>query len=65
MWALGVICLLAAWYSVLAQAPIWKFDALWLVWNALILAVLSIPIKLDCHNCTTCNVNHPGRSSMA
>ena len=62
MWVLAALSFVLAWVSVMRRAPIGQFDPLFLLWNALVLGVLATPIKLDCHDCTTCNVNHPNRS---
>ena len=56
MWSLGVFAFLLAWISVIIQRPIGSLDPLFLFWNALILGILAIPVKLDCQNCGTCNV---------
>lgn len=56
MWGLAALCFVLAWVSVIRQAPIGQFDPLFLFWNALILGVLAVPVKLDCHDCSTCNV---------
>lgn len=36
--------------------PIFKLDPGVWFWNALIFGILSIPIKVDCQACPTCNV---------
>ena len=56
MWSLGALAFLLAWVSVIMQAPIGSLDPLFLFWNALILGILAIPVKLDCQSCGTCNV---------
>jgi|GEM_PF-1503114 len=65
MWALAALSFILAWVSVLMRAPIGQFDPLFLLWNALVLGVLAVPVKLDCHDCTTCNVSHPDRGMSA
>lgn len=56
LWTLGALSFIASWVSVAMQKPLLNVDpGLWL-WSALILAALSIPVKLDCAACGTCNV---------
>ncbi|MBI5456154.1 hypothetical protein HY969_00240 [Candidatus Kaiserbacteria bacterium] len=59
LWGLSVLAFALAWVSVLRKAPIGQFDPLFLFWNALILGVLAVPIKLDCQTCETCSVAPP------
>lgn len=54
LWGLAALCFILAWVSVIRQAPIGQFDPLFLLWNGLILGILAIPIKLDCHDCCGC-----------
>ncbi|MDP3778937.1 MAG: hypothetical protein Q8R30_02740 [bacterium] len=54
LWGLGALCVLFAWYTNFTQATIANMGALAWFWNALVLGVLAIPIKLDCHNCGVC-----------
>ena len=54
MWGLSALCVLLAWYTNFAQSTVATMGALAWFWNALVLGVLAIPIKLDCHNCATC-----------
>ena len=63
MWVLAALSFILAWVSVMRRAPIGQFDPLFLLWNALVLGVLSIPIKLDCRKCGTCNVSDHTHSS--
>ena len=56
LWILAAISFILAWISVMRRAPIGQFDPLFLLWNALVLGVLTIPIKLDCKACHTCSV---------
>lgn len=65
MWGLAALSFILAWVSVLMRAPIGQFDPLFLLWNALVLGVLAAPIKMDCADCSTCNVGHPGRGMSA
>ncbi len=57
LWVLSALSFILAWVSVIRQAPIGQFDPLFLLWNALVLAVLAAPIKLDSHSCGVCGVN--------
>jgi len=57
LWVLSALSFILAWASVIMQAPIGRFDPLFLLWNALVLAVLATPIKLDCNKCGVCNVS--------
>ena len=61
LWVLSAAALAVAWVSVVRRAAIANLDPLFLLWNALILGVLSIPIKQDCHNCGVCGVKAPGQ----
>jgi len=55
-WVGGLLALVLAWVGVLKQSLILGVSPeLWL-WDALILGILSIPIKLDCQNCSSCSV---------
>ncbi len=54
LWGLSALCVLFAWYTNFSQATIANMGALAWFWNALVLGVLAIPIKLDCHNCEVC-----------
>jgi len=54
LWGLSALCVLFAWYTNFTQATILNMGALAWFWNALVLGVLAIPIKLDCANCGTC-----------
>lgn len=56
LWALGALSLIGAWASVVAGTPILAVDPGLLLWNGLILATLSIPVKLDCASCGGCTV---------
>ncbi|MCI0533578.1 hypothetical protein L0Y49_05170 [bacterium] len=49
LWIVSIFFLAAAWASL-------NSDSEWLLWNALIFAVLSVPIKLDCHSCEVCQI---------
>ena len=53
LWGLGLVSLVLAWFS-LAQGEIAELDTATWFWNALVLGVLSISIKLDCHVCPGC-----------
>lgn len=55
LWGLSALSFILAWVSVLNQAPIGKFDPLFLLWNALILGILASSSKHE-PNCNHCNV---------
>lgn len=59
MWGIAALSFILAWVSVIMRAPIGQFDPLFLLWNALVLGVLAVPIKLDCAGCSTCSVVPP------
>ena len=54
LWALSALSVILAWYTNFTQSAIINLGALAWFWNALVLGVLAIPIKLDCHNCNVC-----------
>lgn len=54
LWGLGALSLILAWVSVGIRGTVLGLDPLAWYWNALVLVVLSIPIKLDCHSCEVC-----------
>lgn len=56
MWGVAAFAFALAWVSVLRRAPVFQLDPIFLLWNSLILGILAIPVKLDCHKCETCNV---------
>jgi len=56
LWAGSLISLGLAWLGVLNQSLIFGLGPEVWLWDALILGVLSIPIKLDCQNCSTCSM---------
>ena len=47
LWVLSVVAFVLAWVAVALRAPIGPLDPLFLLWNALILGVLAIPLKLS------------------
>ena len=57
LWALSALALIVAWVGVMRRTAVLNVDPLFLLWNALILGVLAIPIKLDCHSCDVCGVS--------
>lgn len=54
LWVLSALSFILAWVSVIMQAPIGQFDPLFLLWNALILGILSTSAKHE-PGCKTCN----------
>ena len=55
LWGLGVIALVLAFFAI-QSGKVWGYDSLHWYAGALILAVLAIPIKLDCRSCTVCKI---------
>jgi len=45
LWGLSFLSLVLAWSG---------FDGQYWMWNALVLAMLAVPIKLDCQSCKVC-----------
>ena len=56
MWIMSVAFLISAWYSLLSKVALAGLDPLAWFWSALVLGVLCVPVKLDCHSCGTCNM---------
>ena len=56
LWGLGFLSLILAWITNYNQSAIIGYGALAWFWNALVLGVLAISIKLDCHSCDTCQI---------
>ncbi len=56
LWGVSALSFLLSWAIVIYGSPLFGLDPLLLLWTALVLGVLSIPVKLDCQNCTTCQV---------
>ncbi len=55
LWALGAVSFILALVAANGGTGIiLGFDAGYWFWVALVLAGLSIPIKLDCHSCSVC-----------
>jgi len=53
LWLLGALSLVGAWIAG-ENGQVMGLGAQHLFWDALVLAALSIPIKLDCHSCSVC-----------
>ncbi len=55
LWSFAGLSLVLSWggfeQGVVATLPV----EMWL-WNSLVLGVLAISVKLDCHDCSVCNV---------
>ena len=56
LWGLGFLSLILAWVTNYTQSSIIGYGALAWFWNALVLGVLAISIKLDCHSCEPCQI---------
>ena len=54
LWVLGVVSFGLGIYGAYKGSFVLNLDPLVWYWNALILVALSIPVKLDCHDCGTC-----------
>ena len=55
LWAAGALSLVMAWTGVYLKNLVLGLEPLAWYWNALVLAALSIPVKMDCKDCGTCN----------
>ena len=55
LWGLGALSLVLAWVAVYQRGLVFGLEPLAWYWNALILAALSTPVKMDCKDCGTCN----------
>ena len=56
LWTLALITMILAWISNYTQGAFLGYGALVWFWTALVLGVLAIPIKLDCHDCGVCGI---------
>lgn len=57
LWGLAALSLIYTWWVATYRSdPVLGFGALYGFWNALVLGVLAIPIKLDCHTCSVCKI---------
>lgn len=54
LWLAGGVSFVLALVSIYLQSLILSLDPAAWYWNALILVALSIPVKMDCHNCGVC-----------
>ncbi|MBI3019703.1 MAG: hypothetical protein HYY60_00025 [Parcubacteria group bacterium] len=55
LWALGFVAFVVALVASNGSAgAVFGFDAAYWFWVSLILVAHSIPIKLDCHDCSVC-----------
>ena len=57
LWLLAAVCLVLAWVAVYMKNLVLGLEPLAWYWNALVLGVLAMPIKMDCHGCGTCGVS--------
>lgn len=48
LWAAAALCLLAALVSIKDGVPLFGLSISFWYWNALVLGVLSIPVRLNC-----------------
>lgn len=55
LWAAGAASLVLAWVAVYRQGLVLGLEPLAWYWNALILATLSTPVKMDCKDCSGCS----------
>ena len=53
LWGLSALSLILAWVAA-RSGSVWGYGMEHWFWDALILGVLAIPIKLDCHSCSVC-----------
>ena len=56
LWLAAAVSLALSWYAIWTRGVVLGLDPLAWYWNALVLAVLAIPVKLDCKDCGTCSV---------
>ena len=56
LWILSAAALIVAWVGIRGDKVLLGLNSLGWFWNALILGVLAIPIKLDCHTCAVCKI---------
>lgn len=55
LWTAGALSLVTAWAAVWRQGLVLGLEPLAWYWNALVLTALSVPVKMDCKDCGTCN----------
>lgn len=53
LWGLSALALIAAWVAT-KTGLVWGLGAEHWFWDALVLGILAIPIKLDCQACQVC-----------
>jgi len=54
LWLAGVASLAMAWAAVWTRGLVLGLEPLAWYWNALVLAALATPVKMDCSDCGTC-----------
>ena len=54
LWVLAILAFVLALVASKNNAAVFSLDAAHWYWNALILGVLAVPIKLDCQACQVC-----------
>ena len=57
LWLLSLLALIVGWVAVIQNSPILGLQGVYWFLSALTFGVLSIPIKLDCTACGTCQVS--------
>ena len=55
LWLAGAAAFLLGWASIYMKGLVLGLDPLGWYWNALILTALSVPVKMDCSDCGTCD----------
>ncbi len=56
LWGLSALSLIFAWMGSVQSNSVFGFGAQHWFWDALVLGVLAIAIKLDCHICDVCKI---------
>ena len=56
LWVLAIASLVVAWVGIKGDKVILGLNSLGWFWNALVMAVLAISVKLDCHTCAVCKI---------
>ncbi|MBI4991755.1 MAG: hypothetical protein HZB99_00870 [Candidatus Harrisonbacteria bacterium] len=54
LWLASAVSLVMAWVAVWSRGLVAGLEPLAWYWNALVLAALATPIKMDCSDCGTC-----------
>lgn len=56
LWILSLASFVVALVGAYGRQAVFGLEPLAWFWNALVLGVLAVPVKLDCHNCGVCQV---------